>query len=43
VEVGENTSTVVPVSHKKQQKGNPLPKGITGPVSKETANYGYGS
>jgi hypothetical protein len=29
VEAGYNTSTVIPVSHKRQQKGNPVPGGIT--------------
>jgi hypothetical protein len=43
VKAGQNTSTVVPVSRKRQKKGNAVPRGIAGPVSNGTVKYGYGS
>jgi hypothetical protein len=36
VEVGKNTSTVIPASRKRRQEGNPV-------VSDETVMYGYES
>jgi hypothetical protein len=36
VEAGKNTSTVIPVSRKRRQKGNPV-------VSEEAVMYGYES
>jgi hypothetical protein len=36
VEVGKNTSSVIPVSRKRRRKGNPV-------VSDETVIYGYES